>query len=85
MVLPLLAFVRLPSGNQPEDAASPCIGDRKKPPLNLAEGEPAFLAVVAAGILTVQPVRVEKNPYRVVERYAVFSDILRGLAAVPFK
>jgi len=44
-----------------------------------------MLAVIAAGVLAVQPVRVKKHPYRVLERYAVFSDILRGLAVVLFE
>jgi hypothetical protein len=74
MVLPPLALVRLARGNQPDDCAAQGKGDRKKPPVNLA-----------AAVLAVQPVRVEKNPCRVLERYAVFGDILSGLPAVPFK
>jgi len=40
------------------------VGERKKPLLKLAEGEPSVLTVVAAGVLGIQPVRVEKDPTR---------------------
>ena len=83
--MPLLALVRLSRGNQPDEFTARRIGDYKKPPFYLAEGEPPFLTVVTSAALTVQPVRVQKHPYRVFERYAVFSDILCGLAVIPFE
>ena len=78
----MLAFVRLPCPNQPDDYAARGIGDCKKPPFNLAEGKPPLLTVIAAGVPSV---RSRNTPYRVPKRYAVFSDILRGLAVVRFE
>jgi hypothetical protein len=85
MVPPLLALVRLSRGDQPDDRAARSVGNRKEPPVNLAEAEPAFLAVVVAGVLAIQSMRIEKYPHRVLERHAMLSGVPRGLALVPLK
>jgi hypothetical protein len=85
MVLPPFPAIGLPRRNQPHDSAAHGVGDRINPPFDAAEGKPPFLTIGAARVLGVEPVRIEKDPRRVVERQAVFGDVLRGLRLVPFK
>jgi hypothetical protein len=84
MVVPLLAFVSLPGGNQPNRFAAQGVGDHIKPPFNFAESEPPFLAIIAAGVLSVLPLRIQKEPDRVLERHAMLGDVMPGLPLVPF-
>ncbi|MGH9403685.1 MAG: hypothetical protein ACRD2P_16475, partial [Terriglobia bacterium] len=61
------------------------VGDRIKPPFNRAKGKSTFLAVIAAAVLAVQPIWVEKDAGGVFKGYAMFGDILRGLSLIPFE
>lgn len=60
------------------------IGNHKKTPFDPAESNPPFLTVVVAGVLSDEPVLVQKEMCGVVEWDAVLGNILRRFALVAF-
>lgn len=61
------------------------IGHHKESSFNPAESQPPFFVIVVTSILSVKPVRVQKDTGGVVEWDAVLGNILRGFAFIPFK
>jgi hypothetical protein len=58
----------LSRGDQPDNLAAHGVGDGVQPPFDPAEREPPRFAVIVAGVLGVEPVGVEKDARRKIER-----------------